>query len=1165
MKLEDIQRGGLVSGIEQSGPVRIIAVEGAGVNAVSVVYKNQSGTLGERMLFRGDEDLLVTAENSRPWQFDAPGGAFKLGVEAFRIHLAHLFDPMMAIHTSNVIPLPHQITAVYESMLPRHPLRFVLADDPGAGKTVMAGLYIRELMMRSDAQRILIVAPGGLVEQWQDELFEKFGLVFELFTRQKMDTSHSGNPFMDNNLLIARLDQLSRAEDIQEKLNLVEWDLVVVDEAHKMSASYFGSKVNYTKRHLLGQLLSSKARHFLMMTATPHNGKETDFQLFLSLLDSDRFLGKFRDGVHQVEITDVMRRMIKEDLVKFDGCPLFPERCAYTAQYELSEQEYALYEAVTEYVKNEMNKAEDMKGSRKNRVGFALTILQRRLASSPEAIYQSLKRRRQRLEKRVENERQANTGNGVAEILAGFGSAPYVDFDEDELTGAEYENLAEELVDEATAAQTIAEMQSEIEILKTLEHQAMQVVHSGRDRKWEELSTILQDNPLMRDANGARRKLIIFTEHKDTLNYLYERVGGVLGDQNAVVTIHGGVNRDKRREIQEIFLNDPQSLVLIATDAAGEGVNLQKANLMVNYDLPWNPNRIEQRFGRIHRIGQTEVCHLWNMVATQTREGQVFERLFEKLEVERGALGGRVFDILGEAFENKSLKELLIEAIRYGDDPEVRARLEKQVEGALDSERLKSILDRNALSQEVMTPERLFAVKEEMEKAEARRLQPLFIRAFFMEAFRNLHGILREREQGRYEITHVPGKIRERDRLINITRNPVVDRYERVCFEREKIRVYGKPMANLIHPGHPLMAAVTDIIREMHGKQLKQGAVLCDPADPGLVPRLLVLLDHSVREAVYGREDRRIASRRLQFVSFSQDGSVSNAGWAPHLDLEPVTEDDLAMVNDILQGEWIGTDVEKRALDFANQKIVPEHFEEVKKRREAEVEKIQNAVHDRLAKEIDYWQDRYLQLRDAVAEGKQPQIQPENARRRAEDLRHRLEVRTQELNTRRDLIPSPPVVVGAALVIPQGLLEQRRGRGDSPDVFSTDAQRRAEIEQVAMQAVMAHEQQNGYTTKDVSAENCGWDISAYKFGCPDRHIEVKGRIKGADTITVTRNEILYAMNQAEKFVLAIVLVNEDNTWDGPHYIYTPFSMDLDWGVTSVNYKISDLLSRAESS
>jgi len=1166
IRLEDIRKDNLISGIEASGPVRIMAVDASGDNAVSVVYKNQAGTLGERMLFRPDEANLSLAEDKRPWQFDAPGGAFKLGVEALRIHLAHLFDPMMAIHTSNVIPLPHQITAVYESMLPRQPLRFVLADDPGAGKTVMAGLYIRELMMRSDAQRILIIAPGSLVEQWQDELFEKFGLVFDLFTREMMDNSHSGNPFRDRNFLIARLDQLSRADDIKEKLKLVEWDLVVVDEAHKMSASYFGNKVKYTKRHQLGQMLSSKgrSRHFLLMTATPHNGKEEDFQLFLTLLDSDRFLGKFRDGVHKVDTSDVMRRMVKEDLVKFDGKRLFPERHAFTAKYELSELEKVLYEAVTEYVKNEMNKADKMGGKKKNTIGFALTILQRRLASSPEAIYQSLKRRREKLEKRIEDVKNESMGNSVAETMAEYGNNdPYYDFDEDDFTGTEYEKMSEELVDQATASQTIEELQAEIEILNHLEQQAKEVVVSGQDRKWEELSKILQDDPLMRDRTGARKKLIIFTEHRDTLNYLLERVRGVFGDQKAVVAIHGSIHRDKRREVQEIFLNDPDTLVLVATDAAGEGVNLQNASLMVNYDLPWNPNRIEQRFGRIHRIGQTEVCNLWNMVAIGTREGLVFDRLFDKLNVERNALGGRVFDILGDAFENKSLKEMLIDAIRYGDDPEVREKLDRQVEGALDTEHLKDIIARNALSEEVMTPERLYAVKEEMEKAEARRLQPRFIRAFFMEAFANLHGILRKRETGRYEITHVPGAIRERDKIINHTRNPVIDKYERVCFEQEQIRIYGKPMAALVHPAHPLMAAVTDIILSNYRNLLKQGAVLYDSANPGMEPRLLVLLDHSVREAVYGKDERQIASRRIQFVYIRQDGSVSNAGWAPHLDLEPLADADLSLVKDILQSPWISENVEKMAFAFANEKMVPEHFNEIKKRRESEITKIKNAVHDRLTKEIDFWQDQYLRMKDAVEAGKQPQLQPDNAKRRVEDLRARLDIRTKELETKQDLIPSPPVVVGAALVIPRGLLDYRKGTGEAPDKISKDAQRRSEIEQLAMQAVINHEHKNGYTTKDVSADKCGWDISSYKKGCPDRHIEVKGRIKGADTITVTRNEIMYAMNQAEKFVLAIVLVNDDNTHEGPHYIRSPFSVEPDWCVSSLNYKLSDLLSKVE--
>jgi SNF2 family DNA or RNA helicase len=1162
LKLEDISKDCQVQGIDPAGAVRIISADKTGENAITIIYKDNQGRLSERMLFRTDEPSLLLADKRISWGFDAPGGAFKLGVEAFRIHLAHLFDPMMAIHTSNVDPLPHQIIAVYESMLPRQPLRFLLADDPGAGKTIMAGLYIQELMMRSDANRILIVAPGGLVEQWQDELFEKFGLTFEIFSREMMETSHSGNPFFDKDLLIARLDQLSRADDIKEKLEAVDWDLVVVDEAHKMSASYYGSKLKRTKRFILGELLSGKTRHFLLMTATPHNGKEADYQLFLSLLDGDRFYGKFRDGVHTVDTSDVMRRMVKEELLKFDGTPLFPERCAYSANYDLSDLEAALYANVTKYVTNEMNKADHLGGKRKGTVGFALTILQRRLASSPEAIYKSLMRRRCRLEQRVKEEKLQNRGTCVAETLATYATAESYDDIDEELTGSEYEELADKLVDQATASQTVKELQEEIESLILLEKQALQLVNSGRDRKWEELSSLLQDNPCMKDDNGIRRKLIIFTEHKDTLNYLCERIRSLLGLQEAVVFIHGGVNRDKRRKIQEIFRNDPDVLVLVATDAAGEGVNLQNANLMVNYDIPWNPNRIEQRFGRIHRIGQTEVCHMWNIVAKGTREGDVFQRLFDKLEVERRALGGRVFDILGEAFDNRSFKDMMIEAIRYGDDPVVRARLEQQVEGALDSEHLKEIMARYALSEEVMTPERLYAVKEEMEKAEARKLQPFFIRSFFMEAFGNLHGILRNREEGRFEINHAPGVVRERDRIISRTRDPVLKRYERICFERQYIRVYNKPMASLIHPGHPLMAAVTDLTLESHRNALKQGTILLDSTDEGIEPRLLVLLDHSVRESVYGKDERRVTSRRLQFVEISPDGDVTNAGWAPHLDLVPLASEETDLVKDICEADWLGDDIEALALKYAVDHLVPDHFNEVKARREEEITKTQNAVHDRLTKEIAYWQDRYLYLKDAVTAGKQPRMQPENARRRAEDLRARLEIRTKDLQARSNLISSPPLVVSACLVIPVGLLAIRRGEPPQ-STFAVDPKRRKEIEMIAMNAVSTIEKKNGFITRDVSADKCGWDISSYKEGHPDRHIEVKGRVKDATTVTVTRNEILYALNQNEKFLLAIVLVNEDNSFEGPHYIKRPFSREPDWGVASINYELNDLLARAE--
>lgn len=1173
LKLEDIKVGAQVCGLLGDEVVQIVQAFPVGEAALTVYFKNSQGQLGEQMLFRSDEARLHIAVTSRSWAFDAPGAEFKLGLEAYRISQAHLFDPMMAVHTANVEPLPHQISAVYESMLPRQPLRFVLADDPGAGKTIMAGLLIRELLLRADARRILIVSPGSLSEQWQDELLEKFGVQFDIFSREKQTQSATGNYFTESDLLICRLDQLSRNADYQEKLKATDWDLIIVDEAHKLSANYYGNKVNKTARFELGELLGSITRHFLLMTATPHNGKEADFQIWLSLLDGDRFYGKFREGAHKVDVSDMMRRMVKEELLKFDGTKLFPERRAITASYELSDAESALYAAVTDYVRNEMNRIEKLDGKRKGTVGFALAQLQRRLASSPEAIYQSLKRRHKRLEARLEEMRLEvrgiAAGRGVAETLGEYSVKKSIelpdnldDLDE-ELSAEEYELYAEQVVDQATAAANVAELEAEILILKDLEQQAAAVVHSGKDRKWEETSSLLQDNPLMYTAQGGRRKLIIFTEHRDTLNYLVGRIGNVLGNPKAIVTIHGGTNRDDRRKVQEEFRHNPEVLVMVATDAAGEGVNLQNANLMINYDLPWNPNRLEQRFGRIHRIGQTEVCHLWNLLATGTREGDVFRRLFEKLEVESKALGGKVFDILGEAFENRSLKDLLLDAIKYADDPQRRQEWEQSIDKSLDTQHLQEILRRNALVEQHMSLADLYAVKEEMDKAAARRLQPYFIRAFFIEAFQSLQGQLRPREKGRYEISHVPAAIRERDRVIGTSRTPVLSKYSRICFEKQFVRVAGKDMADLIHPAHPLMHATTDLILAAHRAKLKQGAVLVDPNDEGVEPRILFMLDHAIRED--GLDNQHLASRRLQFVSLNQQGVATHAGWAPHLDLLPVAADDLALVQDILNAPWITGDLENLALNYAIQTLVPEHYAEVKGRRDRQADKTLQAVHERLVKEINHWQNQYLKLSDDVAAGKQPRVQPENARRRMDELTARLEQRTAELKAMKNVVSSTPVVIGGALVIPAGLLAQRKGQ----TTFCADAAARQRIERLAMQAVTTHEQSLGHSVKDVSAQKCGWDITATPpatAACPmpqSRHIEVKGRSKGQTTITVTRNEIIYALNQAEQFILAVALIEGDNI-DGPYYIRRPFTAEPEFGVASINYDLADLLSKAES-
>ena len=564
MKLEDLQANAAVRGILSDGLVTVVSVQWFGSEALELTYKTPTGKVANELLYRHDEPRLEIVEVGRPWSFDGDGALFRLVSEAQRIRLAHLFDPVLAVHTSVVEPLPHQITAVYESMLPRQPLRFLLADDPGAGKTIMAGLLIKELIARGDLQRCLVVCPGSLAEQWQDELYRRFHLPFDILTNDKLEAARTGNWFLEANLVIARLDKLSRNEDVQQKLQAPDcrWDLVVCDEAHKMSATFFGGEIKYTKRYRLGQLLSSLTRHFLLMTATPHNGKEEDFQLFMALIDGDRFEGRFRDGVHVADVSDLMRRMVKENLLKFDGTPLFPERIAHTVPYTLSETEAHLYKVVTDYVREEFNRAEALENDqRAGTVGFALTILQRRLASSPEAIYQSLRRRRERLESRLRELEVLQRGGQatIAFSAAGPDLDPEDVEDLDEAPENEVEAAEEEILDRATAARSIAELKAEIETLKNLEGLALGVRRSGADTKWRELASLLGEiftaggiaeqiaeadvpygaGDIPRPTSSPKQKLVIFTEHRDTLSYLHRRITTLLGREESIVLIHG--------------------------------------------------------------------------------------------------------------------------------------------------------------------------------------------------------------------------------------------------------------------------------------------------------------------------------------------------------------------------------------------------------------------------------------------------------------------------------------------------------------------------------------------------------------------------------------------------------------------------------------------------
>lgn len=1109
MQLEQIKVGLRLAGIIPGQSVTVLAVQWHGTDTVELTYKLASGGLDQRVVFRKDEDEISTAQSgARP--FDADTTDFKLVAEAQRISLAGLFDPMVAVATSEVQPLPHQIKAVYGEMLPRTPLRFLLADDPGAGKTIMAGLYIKELLLRDDVKRCLIVAPGGLVEQWQDELFFKFGLDFELLTNQLIDAQANHNVFETRPLLIARMDHLARNEELQQQLKEVEWDLVIVDEAHRMGANYFGKKVNKTKRFHLGELLGGITRHLLLMTATPHSGKEEDFQLFLTLLDKDRFEGR-RNA--KVDLNGVWRRMTKEELLTFDGKRLFPERVAETVPYELTALEDDLYQDVTHYVREGMNRADKLDGKRRNTVGFALTVLQRRLASSPEAIYQSLVRRSRRLERRKN------------EILNGTfqESDETVDIealDEDGYTAEEVEQMEEEFLDSATGARTVAELDAELAELANLIATARRVRDAGTDRKWTELSGILQDHALTVDNKGRPRKLIVFTEHRDTLDYLQQKISALLGRPDAVVAIHGGVRRQQRRAITEEFTKNPAVQILIATDAAGEGLNLQVANLMVNYDLPWNPNRIEQRFGRIHRIGQEEVCRLWNLVAANTREGEVFLRLLLKLEQMRTTFGGKVFDVLGEAFAEVPLRDLLKEAIRYGEQPEVRAKMHEIID-ATAGENVKHLIDELALATDHMTAAELEEVRAAMDEARARRLQPHYIEMAFKAAFARLGGRITRREQSRYEIPNVPQRIRAAGK------GPIATRYDRVTFDIDRVQSNDLVRADLLAPGHPLHDAVMAEAIRVHGAALNRGTVLISPTSEE--PQLLVGVIEEIADATGGP-----VSRRFGYAYVDSLGTVTPAGPAPYLDCVAAppgqtTEDAKAL-------PWLA-DAEDKAKSWIIAHQLPAYLDEIQPRRLAELQRTRELVTKRLSSESER-----LLLDAAVAAEKEqhdekPKETSDSLNRKAVDLDTRLRHRLELLDRQQLMSTKPPRILTAALVLPLSMVET-----ELPNSAPLHAKETKAVERRGVELVLAKEHELGRNPVEQPFNNKGFDILSTAADGLSYRIEVKARIAGAEDFFVTHNEVLLGKNAAPRYRLALVKVDPlGPAHDEVRYLDDPFA------------------------
>lgn len=1151
MNTEGLKSGIRISGLVAGQTVKIIAVEQTG-EMFNVVYQDDSGRIEARLISFADVSNLNVDDEIR-WSFDGDGKGFRLASEARRIELAHLFDPFAAVQTATIQPLPHQIDAVYGRLLPMQPLHFLLADDPGAGKTIMSGLYIRELILRGDLDRCLIIAPGSLVEQWQDELFDKFGLSFDIMSRDMIESARTGNPFAERNHLIVRLDQLSRNEDLQTKLEATDWDLIIFDEAHKMSAHLYGDEVKTTLRYRLGQVAREHTRNLLLLTATPHNGNNDDFNLFLALLDPDRFVGKLRND-KVPDVTDIMRRLVKENLLTFEGKRLFPPREAVTVKYDLSPEEMQLYEAVTMYVQEGMNRAQQMEsGAEKRRgmaVGFALAALQRRLASSPHAILESLRRRRERLAKELTDAQRSGSFSGVKTNIQ---VDERDDFDSDDYDGEELEKFEDEAIEGAVLATSLGELEKEVAELQLLENLARTLRSSGVDRKWNELSSILQSKEF--DSGVEPRKIIIFTEHRDTLSYLHERITTLLGSDDAVVVIHGGVNRDMRRRVQESFRNDPKTRILLATDAAGEGVNLQRANLMVNYDIPWNPNRIEQRFGRIHRIGQTQICYLWNLVANETREGRVFERLFEKIEQQKKVYGDQIYDCLGDAQINRALQELLIKAIQDETDPMAQSWVDDVIDAEIGN-RLKAVMDERALSENVLDDSSISGIKHQMEAALARKLQPGFIEAFVKASLEDVGGRITGRESGRFQISRVPAEVRSRQREVQAGGH-IQTEYERVTFDKDYLVVEGSPLrAELVCPGNPLLSGLVATIHDKYRATMQSGVTLLDDSDLSDRFRVLVALEHTISDGRMINGQRKIVSRRFQFVEVDDRGEISDPGPEPYLNYRPLTESEHLIVSGI-STDWANSGIDDVARNWATSYLAGPHHADVSQIVEARVERVRAAVRQRLDSEIRYWDLRAEELKSQELQGKRPRLNSGRARTRADELEARKGQRLRELDQESDLINHAPVVITAAIIISQGMLNRLSGKMDS--VIDPEVAR--ETDRRAVEAVMKAEQAINRIPEEQDHNNPGFDIlSTDPVTGTIYFIEVKGHRPGTPEIHVSASQIRKAKMNPERFRLAVVKVpNEVNEIPLVRYYLRPFDgYEPHFAQTYVPLKVVDL-------
>jgi len=1071
----------IVHGAILPEPVQVIVVIPMG-DSVKLIGKGlKTGQVHEPILNAAQLALLECTPEKEP--FDGDPLRFKIGIEALRLQLAYEYDPYFTLSIARVDPLPHQLEAVYDYFLKLPRIRFLLADDPGAGKTIMAGLLIKELKIRGLIQRILIVAPANLTFQWERELKDKFREQFKIVNSSILRTDYGINPWQENHQVITSVSWVSRIEDAKESLLRSHWDLIIVDEAHKMSAY---SPEKKTLAYQLGENLSKLTDHYLLMTATPHKGDPANFRLFLELLDRDVYgdIASLEEAITRREAPFYLRR-IKEALVTFPEPEtgtvkaLFTRRNVQTIDFQIDSDEWDFYDALTRYVEDQSIKAAADDSARSRAIGFTMALLQRRFASSLYAVRRSLERMKEKREKILADPAGYRQEQIVKRLPEDFDELPE---DEQQEIIAELEDVVAS-VDPAALREDILQLDKLIRLAKQLEGREV-------ESKLLRLKEVLTSNRVFDDP---KMKLLIFTEHKDTLDYLV----GKLRDWGLSVTqIHGGMkigDRDmpgsriySEREFKE------SCQLLVATEAAGEGINLQFCWFMINYDIPWNPVRLEQRMGRIHRYGQEKDCLIFNFVATNTREGRVFQKLFERIrQIEEDLDPGRtgkIFNVLGDLFPTNLLERMLRDMYaRNLTEDVIKNRIIQEV----DTDRFRRITH-SALEGLAKRELNLSAIVGKSAEAKERRLVPEVIEDFFRSAapHSGLHPKETSTSSHIYRVGRVPRNLWPAGERLEPRFGKLGREYKTIIFDKKFLNA--DPTLEWVTPGHPLFECVREDVLDRVQRDLRRGAVFYDLNQRE--PVRLDIFSAAVRDG-RGRE----LHRRLFVVQTTLEGRLSVRQPTLFLDLMPAPGGTTAPSDNGLPGD----DHLEQAL--VEQALNP-FLEEVRQGREKEIATISHHLEISLNELINRQQ---LQMANWLEQQQAGDDTPlllaniKNTENRLDELNGRLERRREEIAQERQCTVAGIQKLGRAWVLPH---PERQTPGIAPMV------RDDKIERIAVQAAIKYEEARGWRVQSVEADNRGFDLISRRPHPEDpataveiRFIEVKGRA-GVGGVALSPNE-----------------------------------------------------------